>query len=481
MTISPILRFLGGAGTVTGSKFLLEHAGTRVLVDAGLFQGVRSLRRRNWQPLGLPADSIDAVVISHAHLDHVGYLPALVRQGFAGPVYATRSTIDLADIVLRDSAKIQEYDAEYARSHGFSKHAEPKPLYNQRDVERALPLFRELHYGARAEIAPEITLTLRQAGHILGSAAPLLDIAGYPVQFSGDLGRPEHPLLAPPDPPGAAAAVVLESTYGNRHHSTDAPQRLADVIRRTIARGGSVIIPAFAVDRTEVVLVALHELRDAGEIPDVPIHLDSPMGLQALRVYARAIDGDEYRPGAPTAALTNPALHFAASTEESIRLNAPAEPCIIVSSSGMATGGRVLHHLRAMLPDRANSIVLVGYQAMATRGRDLLEGARQVKIHGMYVPVRAEIVDLSGFSVHADSDELIAWLARCPEEPDVVYLVHGEPESSAALATRIAQDLQWTAVVARDGELVRLRSATGPRRADPAGTAVAAAGGAAAR
>lgn len=464
MTISPILRFLGGAGTVTGSKFLIEHAGTRVLVDAGLFQGVRALRRRNWEPLGLPADSFDAVVVSHAHLDHVGYLPALVRQGFSGPVYATRSTIDLAEIVLRDSAKIQEYDAQYARSHGFSKHAEPKPLYDQHDVERALPLFRAVDFGVATEVAPEITLTLRRAGHILGSASPLLDVAGYPVQFSGDLGRPDHPLLSPPDPPAAAAAVVLESTYGDRRHPIDAPQRLADAVCRTIARGGSVIIPAFAVDRTEVMLVALHELREAGEIPDVPIHLDSPMGLQALSVYRRAVDRDEYRPGAPAAALSNPALHFAASTEESIRLNAPAEPCIIVSSSGMATGGRVLHHLRTMLPDRANSVILVGYQAVATRGRDLLEGARQVKIHGMYVPVRAEIVDLSGFSVHADADELIDWLARCPAEPDVVYLVHGEPESSAALAARIAEDLQWTAVVARDGELVRLRAASVPRR-----------------
>lgn len=464
MTISPVLRFLGGAGTVTGSKFLVEHAGTRVLVDAGLFQGVRSLRRRNWAPLGLPADTLDAVVISHAHLDHVGYLPALVQQGFAGPVYATGPTVDLAEIVLRDSAKIQEYDAAYARSHGFSKHADPQPLYRTSDVERALPLFQRLGYGSAAQIAPGIELTMRQAGHILGSASPLLDVAGYPVQFSGDLGRREHPLLPPPAPPAAAAAIVMESTYGDRRHGTDVLEPLAAAIRRTIGRGGSVVIPAFAVDRTEVVLVALHELREAGAIPDVPIHLDSPMGLQALRVYTTAIERGEYRTDAATAALHDPALRFAATTEESIRLNQPGEPCIIISSSGMATGGRVLHHLRALLPDRANSVLLVGYQAPATRGRDLLEGARQIKIHGLYVPVRAEIVDLSGFSVHADSDELIDWLSRCPREPDVVFLVHGEPASSEALAARIGQELAWTAVVARDGELVRLRAATpGPR------------------
>ncbi len=479
MTISPVLRFLGGAGTVTGSKFLLEYGPHRVLVDAGLFQGLRALRRRNWQPLGLPAESLAAVVISHAHLDHVGYLPALVRQGFTGPVYATKSTAALAEIVLRDSAKIQEYDAAYARNHGFSKHADPQPLYGQDDVARALPLFRPVAYDVPVEIAPDITLTMRPAGHILGSASPVLDIAGYTVQFSGDLGRPEHPLLPPPAPPVAADAIVMESTYGDRRHTADVLAPLAAAIRRTIGRGGTVVIPAFAVDRTEVVLVALHELREAGAIPDVPIHLDSPMGLQALQVYHAAIDAGEYRADAATAALHDPALQFAATTEESIRLNQPSEPCIIVSSSGMATGGRVLHHLRALLPDRANSVLLVGYQAPATRGRDLLEGARQVKIHGLYVPVRAEIVDLAGFSVHADGDELLGWLAQCPKEPDVVYLVHGEPDSSDALAARIAEELGWTAVVARDGELVRLRPAT-PRPPTAPDTATAPAAAAAA-
>jgi len=461
MVPSATLTFLGGAGTVTGSKFLLQLQDTRILVDAGLFQGVRALRRRNWEPFLPPADTLDAVVVSHAHLDHVGYLPRLVRQGFAGPIYATRATVELARIVLQDSAKIQEYDTAYARSHGFSKHADAQPLYDQQDVARTLPLFRPIGYGVRTEIAPHVAISLRQAGHILGSASPLVEAAGYPVQFSGDLGRPSHPLLAPPAPPGPARAIVLESTYGNRRHGPDQSAGLAAAIRRTIDRGGSVIIPAFAVDRTEVVLVALHALAEAGEIPDVPIHLDSPMALQALRVYRDATsrgDGD-FRADAVIDALHSPRLRFATTTEESIRLNTPLEPCIIISASGMATGGRVLHHLRTMLPDRANSVLLVGYQALATRGRDLLEGARQIKIHGMYVPVRAEIVDLSGFSVHADSDELVAWLARCPQEPEVVYLVHGEPDSSRALAERIGDELGWTAVVARDRELVRLKSA----------------------
>lgn len=460
MTDIATLTFLGAAGTVTGSKFLIDTGQRRVLVDAGLFQGVRALRRRNWEEFPVPADTLDAVVVSHAHLDHVGYLPALVREGFNGPIYATQATIDLAGIVLQDSAKIQEYDAEYARSHGFSKHPDVRPLYTQQDVTRTLPLFRPVPLQERVEVAPGVAATLRNAGHILGSASPLLDVAGYPVMFSGDLGRPTHPLLAPPSAPARAGAIVVESTYGDRVHPASMTQQLAAAVRRTIARGGSVIIPAFAVDRTEILLVALHELALAGEIPPVPVYLDSPMALRALQVYRDAAGNDDgqYRPGTPVESLRSQALRTAESTEESIALNNPAQPCIIISASGMATGGRVLHHLRAMLPDRDNSVLLVGFQAAATRGRDLLEGARQVKIHGLYIPVRAEIVDLTGFSVHADSDELIAWLAQSPAEPDIVYVVHGEPDSSDALARRIAGELGWPAVVPRDGERVRLKS-----------------------
>jgi metallo-beta-lactamase family protein len=459
MADTATLTFLGAAGTVTGSKFLLQAGSNRVLVDAGLFQGVRALRRRNWADFPVPADTLDALVVSHAHLDHVGYLPALVKQGFTGPVYATADTVELAAIVLQDSAKIAEYDANYALSHGFSKHADARALYSQQDVAATLPLFRALALATRTEVCEHFAVTLRQAGHILGSASPLLDIDGYPVLFSGDLGRPVHPLLAPPAPPPRAGAVVIESTYGDRVHPPSMTGLLAAAIRRTIERGGSVIIPAFAVDRTEVVLVALHELAGAGAIPDVPIYLDSPMALRALQVYRRAAASGavQYRTSDIAAALSNPNLRTAHTTEESIALNHPVEPCIIISASGMATGGRVLHHLRSMLPDRDNSVLLVGYQAVATRGRDLLEGARQIKIHGLYVPVRAEIVDLTGFSVHADGDELLAWLAQCPDEPDVVYVVHGEADSSDALARRISQELGWVAVVPRDGEMVRLK------------------------
>jgi metallo-beta-lactamase family protein len=455
----PTLTFLGGTGTVTGSRFLLQAAdGTRILVDAGLFQGLRALRRRNWDPLGVPADTIDAVVVSHAHLDHVGYIPALVRQGFDGPVLATPGTVELAGIVLADSAKLQELDAEHAAAHGYSKHRSPRPLYDRDDAARAMERFRAVPFHTRVEVAPCASLVLRRAGHILGSACPLVELDGAVVQFSGDLGRGSHPLLLPPDPPGSCDVLVVESTYGDRRHRAEVLDELAAAIRRTIGRGGSVVIPAFAVDRTEVLLAALRTLLDRGAIPAVPIWIDSPMALAAYEVYRRGaaqVDGD-LRPDVAAELMAPPTLRAAATTQDSVALNDPAEPCIIISASGMATGGRVLHHLRAMLPRAEHSVVLVGYQAVATRGRDLLEGARAVKIHGEYVPVRAEVVDLTGFSVHADADELLAWVAAAPHEPAAVYVVHGEAESSRALADRIGDELGWLAVVPRDGERVRL-------------------------
>lgn len=456
--MSATLTFLGAAGTVTGSKFLITHNRTRVLVDAGLFQGLKDYRKRNWEPLPIPAQSLDAVVISHAHLDHVGYVPALVRQGFQGPIYATADTIALAAIVLKDSARINEADASYASRHGYSKHERPAPLYSTKDVLRTLPLFTPIRYDERAEIAPEIFLTLRPAGHILGSASPLLDVAGRTVLFSGDLGRPVHPLLTAPPPPPAAHTLVIESTYGNRHHPVDVTARLGTAITATIERGGSVIIPAFAVDRTEVILVALQELRAAGAIPEVPIWVDSPMALSALSVYRRAlVDAHVGVRSEASSSLLHPEhLNAARTTEESIALNSVSGPVIIVSASGMATGGRVLHHLKSRLPDPRNSVLLVGYQAVGTRGRDLLDGAGQVKIHGSYVRVRAEVIDLSGFSVHVDADEMLAWLRRSPAEPDVTYVVHGEPEAATALAARIGAELDWVAAVARDGERVLL-------------------------
>ncbi len=453
------LTFLGAAGTVTGSKFLIATDSARVLVDAGLFQGLKALRRRNWDPLGVPATSVDAVVVSHAHLDHCGYLPALVRQGFKGPILMTADTAALAEIVLRDSAKLQMEDAKYASSRGYSKHRSPKPLYNADDVERTLPLIRIVEFDTPEAVADRILVRLPPAGHILGSTSPVLSVEQVTIAFSGDLGRRNHPLLKPAPPPPAASAIVVESTYGDRVHPPHPEDALAQAISRTAERGGSVVIPAFAVDRTELLLLALQDLTRAGRIPRLPIFVDSPMALRGLSVYQSAVSqghGD-LRPDLPTDILAGADLHEAHSATQSEALNDPAQPSIIISASGMATGGRVLHHLKAMLPDPRHSVLLVGYQAVGTRGRDLADGATQVKIHGEYIPVRAEVVDVQGFSVHADADELLGWLGSAPEPPQVVYVVHGEPAASAELARRIGAELGWLAVVPRDGERVRVR------------------------
>jgi metallo-beta-lactamase family protein len=457
MSRSPVLGFLGAAGSVTGSRFLVEGGGATLLVDAGLYQGLAELRRRNWEPLGVDPASLDAVVVTHAHLDHSGYLPRLVRDGFRGRVLCTRETAELAEIVLRDSAHLQEEDAAYANEAGFSKHHPALPLYDAHDVERVLPLFEPLAYGEPVPLSDDAVITLHRAGHILGSATALLEVDGARALFSGDLGRPQHALLEPPEDPPWADAVIVESTYGDRTHSPDdGGAQLADVVSRTVARGGSVLIPAFAVDRTELVLLALRRLREAGRIPDVPVYVDSPMALAALEVYRSAAHrpGSGVRAGSPELIAGHVVeVHDAASSE---RLNRPKEPCILISASGMATGGRVVHHLRYQLPDARNTVILTGYQAEGTRGQQLAAGVRQLKIHGRYVPVRAEVVPLPTFSVHADGDELIAWLSRMSarDRPPTAYVVHGEERSSAALARRIHEDLDWCAVVPRLGERV---------------------------
>jgi metallo-beta-lactamase family protein len=380
-----------------------------------------------------------------------------VREGFRGKVLCTRETAELAEIVLRDSAHLQEEDAAYANESGFSKHHPALPLYDARDVERVLPLFQPVAYGEHVPLSDEASVTLQRAGHILGSATALVEADGARALFSGDLGRPHHPLLEPPEDPPRAQAVVVESTYGDRAHSPDdGGALLADVVSRTAARGGSVLVPAFAVDRTELVLLALRHLREAGRIPDIPVYVDSPMALAALEIYRSAAHrpGSGMRAGSPELVSGRVVeIHDAASSE---RLNKPKEPCILISASGMATGGRVVHHLRYQLPDPRNAVILTGYQAEGTRGQQLASGARQLKMHGRYVPVRAEVVQLPTLSVHADGDELIAWLGRMPSatRPPTACVVHGEKSSAAALARRIREELDWCAVVPRLGERV---------------------------
>ena len=453
------LTFLGGAGTVTGSRFLLNHGGSRYLVDCGLYQGERSWRRRNWEPFSPPPDTIEQVALTHAHLDHCGYLPALVRQGFNGPVACTPGTAALAAIVLRDSAHLQEEDAQAAREQGWSRHDPPLPLYDAADAEQAIGLLRPHAYGVPVPWSDDVSVTLSRAGHILGSASALVDLGGERVLFSGDLGRTAHPLLRPREDPPAASTVVVESTYGDRSHPArpgEPHAALADAIRRTIRRGGSVVVPAFAIDRTELVLLELSRLVREGAVPAVPVYVDSPMALASLAVYRQSEMRAELRPDVGADLVDLPGLHAVRTVEESMRLNEPRQPCVIVSASGMATGGRVVHHLRHLLPDRRNTVVLTGYQAVGTRGRALQDGARQLKMHGRYVPVRAEVVSDEEFSVHADADEVVGWLRRLPAAPDAVYVVHGEPEASRALADRLQAETGWCVVVPRVGEKVRV-------------------------
>jgi metallo-beta-lactamase family protein len=461
--VEPELTFLGAAGTVTGSRFLLRTARATVLVECGLFQGPKTLRSRNWAPFYVDPAGIDAVVVTHAHVDHIGYLPRLVRHGFRGPVWCSGSTAALAGIVLTDAGHLQEEEAAYANRVGYSRHHPAEPLFTQADAHASLRLLEPIPFGRAHEIAPDVTLRLHPAGHILGSAIAELTIDDptRSILFSGDLGRPNHPLLIAPAPPPPVGTIVIESTYGGRRHDTTDPSaELAAVITRTAKRGGTVVIPAFAVDRTEVILLHLQQLATSGAIPDLPIYVDSPMALAALEVYRHAIahGADDIRPELigrplPVDAATVTELR---RVEDSKALARNPHPSIIISASGMATGGRVLHHLTRLLPDRRNSVVLVGYQAAGTRGRSLADGATELKMFGRYVPVRAEVVDLDGFSVHADHDELVSWLASARRPPETVYVVHGEPEGATELGDDIRHKLDIVAVAPRHLEQVRL-------------------------
>lgn len=460
----PTLRFLGAARTVTGSRFLVETKHACVLIDCGLFQGLKELRLRNWEAFPADVREIDAVVLTHAHLDHSGYLPALVRQGFEGSVFCTENTAALCRILLPDAGRIQEEDAAYANRKGFSKHAPALPLFSEADAIRSLRRLRTVASDAVLEVAPGIVASFHRAGHILGSTWVRLVADGREadaVVVSGDLGRANHPILLPPEPLSACGTVLIESTYGGRRHDEEgAIERVADAIRRTAERRGAVLIPAFAVDRTEVLLLDLRRLAAAGRIPNLPVYVDSPMASAALRVYERAVrDGDaeihaELRghpePFDPGDLIESP------DTKASIAIHDAPLPAIIISASGMATGGRVLHHLARRLPDPRNTVVLAGYQAEGTRGRALQQGAKVLKIHGRYVPVSAEVVDGAGFSVHADSEELLGWLGAAPSAPRTTFVVHGELAESEALQREIAARFGWNAIVPQHGERVRL-------------------------
>ena len=444
MTLS--LTFLGGAGTVTGSKYLLERDGKRVLVDCGLFQGFKLLRERNWVPLTIEPGSIDQILLTHAHLDHSGYLPLLTRNGFSGPVVSTRATFKLCELLLADSGHLMEEDARRANRYGYSKHKPAQPLYTEEDARRSLKLFRPTDFRKQVEILPGCTATFRVAGHILGAATIEVNWDGVRIVFSGDLGRYADDTLLDPEPVPRADYLLVESTYGNRLHDRRSPdEALEEVVNRTIRRGGTIVIPAFAVGRAQSMLHHLWKLQEANRIPRIPVFLDSPMAINATELLHDYIG--EHRLTAEECKASCGIATYVRQTEESKKLNTNPMPKIIISASGMATGGRILHHLRNYAPDRRSTIVLAGFQAGGTRGAALRDGATETKIFGEYVPVRAEVVSLDMFSAHADREDLMRWLGGFEGAPKETFVVHGEPSASDALRHLIDERLGWNARV----------------------------------
>ena len=468
----PTLTFAGGAGTVTGSKYLIERGDTRILLECGMFQGVEALRRRNWEAPPFSPEHLDAVVLSHAHIDHAGYLPVLVRRGYSGRIHCTGATADLLVPLLTDAAHLQEEDARRANFYGYSRHNPALPLFTTEDAERVFALLAPQAYGEPVAIADGACLRLRRAGHILGAATVDLDLA-WPeptrLVFSGDLGRWNRPILRDPDPGGDADVLLVESTYGDRVHRGDPDRQLERLIADTVARGGVMIVPAFAIGRTQELLWRVAALRSAGRIAPIPVYVDSPMALDVTDIYARHTeehDIDMLRLVREHRCPLSPRdFTLVRTADESKALNDIKGSAIIIAGSGMATGGRVLHHLMRRLPDPRHSVVFVGYQAVGTRGRLLQDGASTVRIHGADVPVNARVETLDGLSAHADRLELLDWLRTFRRPPRKTWVVHGELDAATSLACAIRNDLGWAADVARDGATVALTGDALPVRA----------------
>jgi metallo-beta-lactamase family protein len=455
------LTFFGAAGCVTGSRYLVEAAGKRLLVDCGIFQGSQELQDRNYKPLLVDPKTIDYLVLTHAHLDHTGWLPVLVKSGYRGPIYANPATIELTTILLKDSAHLQEEDLLHARIHKDSHHTDPQPLYTTEDVDPALKLIRSMPRSGAFDISPEFRVTSFDAGHILGSSSLELTITEggkkTVVVFSGDVGRYNQPILKDPTtPPSKADVLICESTYGDRDHPEgDAAELLAQIVNRVVKRGGSIVIPSFAIGRTQTFMYYLRQLEDQQRVPVVPVYVDSPMAISATDLYVKHKEDHDLEftreegsdgKGDP---LNVHEFHLTRSVEESKAINNVKTPCIIISASGMVSGGRVLHHLAQRLPDARNAVILAGFQAEGTRGRALQEGAKSLKLYGQDVPVLAEIISMGQFSAHAGRSELLRWLTALPAPPRQTYLTHGEPAAAQALQAAIQQKFQYKAAVAR--------------------------------
>ncbi|NMM21137.1 MAG: MBL fold metallo-hydrolase [Rhodoferax sp.] len=445
------ITFLGGTGTVTGSKYLVRHGDESLMVDCGLFQGYKLLRLRNWTPLPIDADQVSAVLLTHAHLDHSGYLPLLAKQGFSRHVYATSGTRDLCRILLPDSGHIQEEDAEFANRHGFSKHAPALPLYTRQDALDCLPLLKTIEFGKTFQPIPGWRATFSPAGHILGAASVLLEVAGRRILFSGDLGRPDDLIMNPPASAPAADTVLIESTYGDRTHpKEDVIAELGPILHKLAKRGGVAVIPVFAVGRAQALLHAIHQLKLRGDIPSsLPVFLDSPMAVNTTHLFEH--HQGEHRLSSKEALALTHAATMVSSTDESRALANRHGPMVILSASGMATGGRVLHHLALYAGNHRNMIILTGFQVPGTRGATLASGGKSVRIHGRDVPVKAEVVQLQSASAHADANQILAWLRTMPEAPNQVYVVHGELGPSDELRKRIKHELGWRAIVPEHG------------------------------
>lgn len=456
------LTFLGATETVTGSKYLLEDAGTRVLIDCGLFQGTKKLRLRNWSPLPVPADSIDAVVLTHAHLDHSGYLPVLVREGFRGPIYCTHGTAALCEIMLIDSARLLEEEADFANRHGYSKHHPALPLYTTDDAKRTLERLAPRDFDAPSALAGDLHFRLLPAGHILGAASVVVCWRHTLLAFSGDLGRAHDPIMRAPVPPVHADYLVVESTYGDRLHDASDPQtELADVFAKTFARGGVVVMPCFTVGRAQEILYYIAQLKQTGRMPHVPVFLDSPMAMSVTEIYRRRLS--DHRLTMSDADAIGHAAVMVRTVEQSKAIADHHGPMVVIAGSGMATGGRVLHHLARYAPDSRNTVLLVGYQAAGTRRAALAAHEPTLKIHGEYVRVRAQVQMISSLSAHADYGEILGWLGAQSSAPARTFVTHGEPAAADALRRRIEETLHWRCDVPSYLESVELEDA--PTRA----------------